>query len=134
MPSLIAVSSIPVVWMFIVFCVYLVKVHFMNFKVLFYIRSSVINFALELLSLWSSPLPPSPLPLFTTVVFGGQNIRGWAIFSHFVDNIFIVKVGKVASFVGKIFMVRLSTSKTTNILPHENYPLYGNMFHNVHMS
>ncbi len=31
-----------------------------------------------------------------------------------------VKVGKVASFVGKIFVVRPST---TNILPHENYPL-----------
>ncbi len=31
-------------------------------------------------------------------------------------------INKVASFVGKIFVVRLST---TNILPHENYPLYG---------
>ncbi len=29
-----------------------------------------------------------------------------------------VKVGMVASFVGKIFVVRCST---TNILPHENY-------------
>ena len=36
-----------------------------------------------------------------------------------------VKVGKVASFVGKIFMVRPSTTKTTNILLHENYLLYG---------
>ena len=36
-----------------------------------------------------------------------------------------VKVGKVASFVGKIFVVRLPTTKTTNILPHENYTLYG---------
>ena len=29
-----------------------------------------------------------------------------------------VKVGKVTSFVGKIFVVRPSTTKTTNILPH----------------
>ncbi len=36
-----------------------------------------------------------------------------------------VKVGKVASFVGKIFVVRPPTTKTTNILPHENYTLYG---------
>ncbi len=36
-----------------------------------------------------------------------------------------VKVGKVASFVGKIFVVRHPTTKTTNILPHENYTLYG---------
>ncbi len=41
-----------------------------------------------------------------------------------------VKVGKVASFVGKIFVgkifvVRPPTTKTTNILPHENYQLYG---------
>ncbi len=34
-----------------------------------------------------------------------------------------VKVGKVASFVGKIFVVRASTTKTTNILPQENYQL-----------
>ena len=32
-----------------------------------------------------------------------------------------VKVGKVASFVDKIFVVR---PPTTNILPHENYTLY----------
>ena len=36
-----------------------------------------------------------------------------------------MKVGKVASFMGKIFVVRPPTTKTTNILPHENYPLYG---------
>ncbi len=35
------------------------------------------------------------------------------------------KGSKVASFVGKIFVVRPPTTKTTNILPHENYPLYG---------
>ena len=34
-----------------------------------------------------------------------------------------VKVVKVV--VGKIFVVQCSTTKTTNILPHENYPLYG---------
>ncbi len=32
-----------------------------------------------------------------------------------------VKVSKVASFVGKIFVVQCSTTK---MLPHENYPLY----------
>ncbi len=48
-----------------------------------------------------------------------------------MGNIFVVaactagKVGKVASFVGKIFVVRPPTTKTTNILPHENYTLYG---------
>ncbi len=53
---------------------------------------------------------------------------------HFVGNIFVVaactKVGKVASFVGKIF-IRHSTTKTTNILPHENYPLYGILIYNI---
>ena len=46
-----------------------------------------------------------------------------------MDNIFVVAawivgkgIGKVASFVGKIFVVR---PPTTNILPHENYQLYG---------
>ena len=33
-------------------------------------------------------------------------------------------IDKVALFVGKIFVVRLSTTKTMNILPHENHPLY----------
>ena len=28
-------------------------------------------------------------------------------------------------FVGKYFMVRLSTTKSTKILPPEKYPLYG---------
>ena len=47
-----------------------------------------------------------------------------------MGNIFVVgactsgKVSKVASFVGKIFVVKPSTTKPTNILPHENYPLY----------
>ncbi len=43
-----------------------------------------------------------------------------------------LQVVKFASFVGKIFMLSMqcSTTKTTNILPHENYPLhvYGSMF------
>ncbi len=62
-------------------------------------------------------------------------ICGSAILGHFVGNIFVVgactavKVGKVASFVGKIFVVRFSTTKTTNILPHKDYPLYGNDNH-----
>ncbi len=52
---------------------------------------------------------------------------------HFVGNIFVVaactagKGSKVASFVGKIFVVRPPTTKTTNILPHENYTLYGRL-------
>ncbi len=32
---------------------------------------------------------------------------------------------KVASFVGKIFVVRAPTTKTTNILSPGNYQLYG---------
>ena len=35
-----------------------------------------------------------------------------------------VKVSKVALFVGKIFVDRPSTTKTTNIFPNENYPVY----------
>ncbi len=42
-----------------------------------------------------------------------------------------VKVGKVALFVGKIFAIQCSTTKTTNILPHENHPLYIYTVHNV---
>ncbi len=48
----------------------------------------------------------------------------WVIFS-WLELALQVKVGKVASFVGKIFVVRAPTTKTTNILPHENYTLYG---------
>ncbi len=50
---------------------------------------------------------------------------------HFVGNIFVVaactagKGRQGRSFVGKIFVVRPPTMKTTNILPHENYTLYG---------
>ncbi len=64
-------------------------------------------------------------------MFGGENIRGSAILRHFVGNIFVVgactagKGRQVASFVGKIFVVRPPTTKITNILPHENYTLYG---------
>ncbi len=54
---------------------------------------------------------------------------GSAIFSQFVVYYnyswlllaLQVKVGKVASFVGKIFVLQCST---TNILPHENYLLH----------
>ncbi len=49
-----------------------------------------------------------------------------------MGNIFVVAactagnlVGKVALFVGKMFVVRPRTTKATNILPHENYLLYG---------
>ncbi len=51
-------------------------------------------------------------------------VISWIIFSWLLLAL-QVKVGKVASFGGKIFVVRPSTTKTTNILPHENYPLYG---------
>ncbi len=47
----------------------------------------------------------------------------WIIFSSLLIAL-QVKVVKVASFVGKIFMVRASTTKTTNILSPENYRLY----------
>ena len=47
----------------------------------------------------------------------------WVIFS-WLELELQVKVGRVASFVGKIFVVRTSTTKTTNILHHENYQLY----------
>ena len=48
----------------------------------------------------------------------------WVIFL-WLELALQVKVGKVASFVGKIFVVRPPITKTTNILPHENYTLYG---------
>ncbi len=64
---------------------------------------------------------------------GSKYSRGSAIFRQF--HVFIysclllalqVKVGKVASFVGTIFVLQCSTiyTKPTNIFPHENYPLY----------
>ncbi len=39
-----------------------------------------------------------------------------------------VKVGKVISFVGKIFVVRPSTTKTTNLLPQAKITLYTVLF------
>ncbi len=39
-----------------------------------------------------------------------------------------VKVGKVASFVGHIFVVKASTTKTTNILPYKSYQLYSSIY------
>ncbi len=47
----------------------------------------------------------------------------WVIFS-WLELALQVKVGKVASFVGKIFVVRPPTTKTTNILLHKNYIRY----------
>ncbi len=44
-------------------------------------------------------------------------VISWIIFSWLL-LVLQVKVGKVASLVGKIFVVRPST---TNIFPHENY-------------
>ncbi len=54
----------------------------------------------------------------------GQNIHGSAIFSQFrvlFSWLLQIKVGKVASFVGKIFMVQCSTTKTTNITLYTVY-------------
>ncbi len=61
------------------------------------------------------------------------NFRGtkysWFEQYHFVDNIFVLlfcTAGKVVSFVGKIFVVRPSTTKTMNILPPRKLPsIYG---------
>ena len=46
-----------------------------------------------------------------------------------MGNIFVVAActagkGRQGRFI-RVFVVRPSTTKTTNILPHENYPLYG---------
>ncbi len=51
-------------------------------------------------------------------------VTSWIIFLWLLLAL-QVKVGKVASFTGKIFLVRASTMKTTNVLSHENYQLYG---------
>ena len=49
-------------------------------------------------------------------------VTSWIIFSWLL----LALVGKVASFVGKVFVVRAPTTKTTNILsPPGNYQLYG---------
>ncbi len=58
---------------------------------------------------------------------------GSAIISQFVVYIFVAAactagkgIGKIASFVGKIFMVQvLNHENHEHIFPHENYPLYG---------
>ena len=50
-------------------------------------------------------------------------VISWILFSWLLLAL-QVKVDKVASFMGKIFVVRPSTTKTMNILPHGNYPLY----------
>ena len=48
----------------------------------------------------------------------------WVNFSRleFALQVKVGKVGKVASFVGKIFVVRPSTTKTTNILSPRKFP------------
>ncbi len=66
------------------------------------------------------------------VIFGGQNIRGSAIdiYSQFVVLFswlllaLQVKVGKVASFVGKILWSSVQPRQPRIFCPHENYPLY----------
>ncbi len=54
-------------------------------------------------------------------------VISWIIFSWLLLAL-QVKVGKVASFVGKIFVVKPPTTKTTNIVLHENYPLWQNNY------
>ncbi len=51
-------------------------------------------------------------------------VTSWIIFSWLLLALQI-KVGKVTSFMGKIFVVRASITKTTNILFPGNYQLYG---------
>ncbi len=61
----------------------------------------------------------------STLRIAGVKIFVAAIFSKFIYSWLLlaqqVKVGKVASFVGKIFVLQCSTTKTTNILPHKSY-------------
>ncbi len=66
------------------------------------------------------------------VIFGGGGGGGGGSKYSWVAALLLVlqvKVGKVASFAGKISVVQYSTMKTKNILPHENYPLYGSSSH-----
>ena len=55
----------------------------------------------------------------------------WAKFRLFRGKIFVSRginhtpIHTTRHFVGKYFVVRFSTTKTTKILPLENYPLYG---------
>ena len=49
-------------------------------------------------------------------------VSSWIVLCSWLLLALQVKVVKVASFVGKIFVFRVSTTK---MLPPENYPLYG---------
>ncbi len=72
-------------------------------------------------SLWSMARETLYIPKYSW--FSNiETFRAWVLFSWLLLAL-QVKVGKVASFVGKIFVVRPSVTKTTNILPHENYSL-----------
>ncbi len=60
--------------------------------------------------------------------FWGAKYSWLSNFSHaWLPLALQVKVGKVASFVGKIFVARPSTTKTTNILPTK-ITRYTNLF------
>ena len=48
-------------------------------------------------------------------------VRGY----HRYKEIWDADIATTRRFVGKYFVVRFSTTKTTKILPLENYPLYG---------
>ena len=48
-------------------------------------------------------------------------VRGY----HRYKEIWDADIATTRRFVGKYLVVRFSTTKTTKILPLENYPLYG---------
>ena len=62
---------------------------------------------------------------------GGQNFGENRNLGYFVEKfswsrgINHTPIHTTRRFVGKFFVVRFSTTKTTKILPLENYPLYG---------
>ena len=64
-------------------------------------------------------------------IFRGAKFSGKSKFRLFRGKIFMVArykphpIATTRRFVGNYFMVRFSTTKTTKILPLENYPLYG---------
>ena len=66
------------------------------------------------------------------VFFGGEKFSGKTRnLGYFVEKVSWscginhTPIHTTRRFVGKYFVVRLSTTKTTKILPLENYPLYG---------
>ncbi len=56
------------------------------------------------------------------------------LFSHFVNNIFVVAACTAGKSRFKIFVVQCSTTKTTNSLPHKNYQLYSMIITSAYFS